>query len=133
VQGTAAVEFAIAALPMLIAIFGALEFARYSWTLNVIEQLAADTARCVGLRQSGCASGGAVSLPSARAFAVGLAADRAVLLVSTAVAIDPAASCGGIPGFSRVEVATRFRAATPLVGALLDKPVVASACFPNQS
>ena len=55
-RGVAAVEFAIVIVPLLLFMFGIIEFSRAYWAKEALQQTAVDTARCRGLKISaaGC-------------------------------------------------------------------------------
>ena len=48
-RGAAAIEFAIVIVPLLLFMFGIIEFSRAFWAKEALQQTAVDTARCMGL------------------------------------------------------------------------------------
>src|SRR5271154_1097099 len=53
-RGTAAIEFGIVALPLLMLVLGIFEFARLYWTQEALQESATAGARCMGILQSSC-------------------------------------------------------------------------------
>ena len=48
-RGAAAIEFGIVIVPLLLFMFGIIEFSRAFWAKEALQQTAVDTARCMGL------------------------------------------------------------------------------------
>jgi len=48
-EATTAVEFAVCALAMMLIVVGFVEFGRLAWTFEVLQDAAAEGARCMGL------------------------------------------------------------------------------------
>lgn len=53
-SGSAAVEFALIAVPVFLLLFGTIEFARLYWTSSVLNDTAAIAARCIGFPEPDC-------------------------------------------------------------------------------
>jgi hypothetical protein len=134
-RGTTAVEFAVCALAMVLIIIGFIEFGRLVWSFEVLEEAAAEGARCMGLRAASCASGGAYNAADTTSYVVGLASSRGVVITPGVVSLSNTASCGGASGFSQVSISYDFVSVAPgLLASLVHGFVVpASACFPNSS
>ncbi len=134
-RGAASVEFAILIGPMLLLIFGVIEFGRFFWAANALEQIATRTVRCMGVRQASCSAGGAYSQSASLAFAKDLAQGYAITLPDSAVTLSNAGVCAGISGFSTATISYSFTTMVPkLIPALAARgPLTATACFPNQS
>jgi hypothetical protein len=64
-----------------------------------------------------------------------VATARGVVINSTMVSLNNAATCGGVSGFSQVAISYTFTTAAPALLTLLARgfTVPASACFPNHS
>jgi Flp pilus assembly protein TadG len=134
-EATTAVEFAICALAMMLIVVGFVEFGRLVWSFEVLQEVAAEGARCMGLGASSCASAGAYSSANTRTYVVNLASSRGVVITAAAVSLNNAAICGGAGGFSQVSINYDFTTVAPaLVTSLANGfTVPASACFPNHS
>ena len=100
-QATTAVEFAICALAMVLIIVGFIEFGRLVWTFEVLQEVASEGARCMGLRASSCAKTGAYNAASTTTYLVGLATSRGVVITSGMISLSNTATCGGTGGVSQ--------------------------------
>jgi len=134
-RATTAVEFALCALALVLLIVGFTEFARLTWTFEVLQEAAVEGARCMGLRAGSCASSGAYSATNTSNYVVTVASSRGVTITSAAVSLNNAATCGGTGGFSAVSINYNFATVAPgLLGMLVHGfSVPVSACFPNSS
>jgi len=134
-QATTAVEFAVCALAMMLIVIGFVEFGRLAWTFEVLQDAAAEGARCMGLRATSCAAAGAYSAGNTTNYVVGLATSRGVAITAATVGLNNAATCGGASGFSQVTITYNFTTVAPaLLTSLVNGfTVPASACFPNNS
>lgn len=135
-RGTSAVEFAIVALPLFLLAFGTLEFGRFLWIRNALQETAANAARCLGILQAPCASGGTADTARTTSFVVNSARSWYVPLVSGNVTVlNGASTCPGFTTAARVEINYQFQTAVPvLLGSLRSGvPVREQACFPIQA
>ena len=131
--GSAAVEFALAVLPLMMTILGVIEFGRYAWAVQSVEAVATAAARCVGLRNASCATSSTPSVSLTQSYAVIAAENWSVTLQPSQVTVATSTSCGGTSGMSQVTVTSTFAAGAGLVPALSSVPISATACFPNIS
>ena len=132
-SGAAAVEFALAVLPLMLTIVGAVQLGRYAWAVQAVEAVATATARCIGLRSTSCAASSSPSVPLTQAYAVKSAKAWDLTVVSSQVTVATSTTCGGTSGMSQVTIAYTFAAGNGLIPALSSVPVSATACFPNSS
>ena len=134
-RATTTVEFAICALVMVSIVVGFTEFGRLAWTLEVLQETAAEGVRCMGLRAASCASSGVYNAASTTTFITNRAKARGVVITASAVALNSTAVCGGATGFSRVAIGYNFATVAPLLLAPLlhGFSVNTSACFPNSA
>jgi Flp pilus assembly protein TadG len=134
-QATTAVEFAVCALAMVLMVVGFVEFGRLAWTFEVLQDVASEGARCMGLGANSCAAAGAYSASNTTGYIVSLATTRGVPITAAAVALNNAATCGGAGGFSEVTITYDFTTVAPtLLTSLVNGfSVPASACFPKHS
>lgn len=134
-SGASAIEFAMVAGPLLLMIFGSIEFGRLFWVRQALQETTIAGARCMGVPQTDCSSEGAYSASQTLDFIQDTARGRGIPLSPDDVTIDRDATCTGISGFSRVEIRYRFDSALPGLLTLLAEGsnLRAQACFPNQA
>jgi Flp pilus assembly protein TadG len=132
--GGAAVEFSLVMVALFMVLFGVTEFAWYMWTVNALQQTAIQAARCMGVLNSSCTSGGAYSSTSTTSFVRSVASTYGVTVPTAGVALNAAATCGGASGFSQVTINYTFHTVVPnVVTGLSSVALSQTACFPNQS
>jgi Flp pilus assembly protein TadG len=134
-DGTTALEFAFVAPLLLLFVLGTFEFGRLLWTREALQEAAATGARCMGVLQSSCATGGAYSAAKTTSYVQTLAAQWSVALPAADVALNQNATCGGIAGFSQVSITFAFQTVAPGIIRALSGGLTfsTSACFPNQA
>lgn len=132
-HGTTAVEFAVCALAMTLIVVGFVEFGRLAWTFEVLQEVAAEGARCMGLGASSCAAAGVYNAADTTTYVVDLATSRGVTIDAAMVSLNNAATCGGASGFSQVSISYDFTTVAPALLTTLVHgfTVPAAACFPN--
>jgi Flp pilus assembly protein TadG len=128
-----AVEFGMVALPLILMIFGIMEFGRAMWTREALQQSAIAGARCIGLVQSGCGTAGVYSASLAQSYTQAQAAAWAVTVPTANITVSESTTCAGIAGFSQVAITYTFKTVVPLLIPSLSAgvPLSAVACFPN--
>ena len=131
--GTAAIEFALVAPVFLALLFGIIEYGRYLWTLQALQQVAAEGARCMAIPQSACASGGSYSSSNTTSRIQQIGNQWGVSIPSGGITLSANATCGGTTGFSKVTLTSTFYSAVPQLVQLAagGTSLTASACFPN--
>jgi TadE-like protein len=129
----AAVEFALVSMMMFGWIFGIMEVARAFWTYQIIQEVAIQGARCMGILSADCASGNAYDAGSATAYIKALAVRLGLTLPPDAkIVLTYPTTCGGIAGFSKVVISYEFTTQLPvLIPALSGIQLTASSCFFN--
>ncbi|MGA7260668.1 MAG: TadE family protein [Stellaceae bacterium] len=132
-RGTTAIEFALVAPVFLMLIFGAIEYSRLLWTLNALQQVAFDGARCMAIPQSSCAVGGSYNSTSTTTH-ITQTANQWGLSLQT-INLSQNVSCGGVSGFSQVQVSSNFITPVPQIVLLTaaGTTLQATACYPNNS
>lgn len=132
-RGASAVEFGLISLPLLLFIFGTMEYGRMLWTREALQQTAIAGARCMGMVQSACGSAGVYNATMSTSYVQAQAASWSIPLSSSNIALNASTSCGGITGFSQVALTYSFTSVAPsLITALGSGAVLtAQACFPN--
>ncbi|WP_026596003.1 TadE/TadG family type IV pilus assembly protein [Methyloferula stellata] len=130
-----AVEFGMVFLPLVLVMFGIMEFGRALWTREALQQTAIAGARCMGVVQTGCGTAGVYNASMATSFIQAQAASWAIPLSSSNITLSNTASCAGLAGtgFSQVSITYRFKTVVPVLIPSLAAgiPFVATACFPN--
>jgi Flp pilus assembly protein TadG len=133
-SGGAAVEFSAVILTMFTLLFGVTEFGWYMWTANALQQTAIQSARCMGVVATNCASGAAYSSTNTLSYVQSVASTYGVTVPTAGVTLSRAATCGGASGFSQVTINYTFRTAVPnLITGLSSVAMTEQACFPNQT
>jgi Flp pilus assembly protein TadG len=134
-SGASALEFALLAVPLLLIIFGTIEYGRALWTQQAMQSLAIETARCIGVASTDCANSGTYSATRTRDHLITEAAKLGVSLSSGNITLNPSTTCRGVSGFATVAISYRFVTVVPdFITALMVGPTLnASACFPNQT
>ncbi len=126
-SGASAVEFALVAPVLLVFILLLVEGGRMEWTRQTIQEVAANSARCMALGTASCNSDSAV-----QAYARSLAVDRGVSLGKATVTTAANQTCNAVSGMNRVSIALPYRVASGLLPAG-PTSLEASACFPTVS
>ena len=135
VAGSSALEFALIAGPLMLLMFGTIEFSRLLWLRLALEETATAAARCMGIPQPECASGGTYNAAATKNYIVAAAGGWGLAVIPGAIQLDHDATCSGLSGFSSVEISYQFSSAVPGFMEMLGiAPTLSSkACFPNQT
>lgn len=134
-RGSSAVEFAMIVLPLMLLLFGGIEVGRLMWMRNALQQTSMATARCMALRQTACATGGALDVAKSVLYARRRAAGYSVSIPASAVVANGNASCSAQSNFAVVKITGVFTTGVPLLRQALGtrSNVITRGCFPNQS
>ena len=128
-RGVAAIEFGIVIVPLLLFMFGIIEFSRAFWAKEALQQTAVDTARCMGL---GLSTSGCTSTSGGQAYAVSVGNTWGLTIPTSNVTITTGTTCGGVSGFVTVHITYTFKTVVPdLTAGLFNDTLYASACFPS--
>ena len=132
--GTAAIEFAVLSVPFLGLCMAVVEFGRACWTMEALQESAAQGARCVGVQSSPCYSGGSYSATSTTTYVQNVASGWGVSVPSADITPTQSTTCGGVSGFAQVQVSYTY---STVVGALIPSlqnfPINVTSCFPDNS
>lgn len=131
-KGATAVEFALVAMPLLMLALGVFEFGRYSWTLEAIQASAVSGARCIGISEASCVSGGTYNSASTVTYVQTVAAGWNVSLPSSDIVPSNNTTCGGLTGFAQVQINYLFNTIVPNIIPISTngKTMTATSCFP---
>jgi Flp pilus assembly protein TadG len=131
--GATAVEFAFVVGPLILLVFGAIEFSRLMWAREALQSTAIAGARCMGVRESACAPAGTYSATSTKTFVRDWALNLYISVPDANITLSNAATCSGSSGFSQVTISYTFQSLiSPFLDAIDEKQLSATACFPNQ-
>ena len=130
-----AIEFGMLALPLLLLIFGTVEYGRLMWTREALQQTAIAGARCMGMTQTACGTAGVYNATMSTSYVETQAAAWHLGLTASNMTLNASATCGGVAGFSEVSLTYTFSTLVPvLINALAGgATLTAAACFPNHS
>jgi Flp pilus assembly protein TadG len=133
VAGTTAIEFGALAPVLMMTSFGIYEFGRWAWTLEVLQEAASRGARCAAIGQAACESSGAFNSGNTVSYVQGVASGWGLTLPSADVTANNSTSCGGITGFSQVQISYVF---TSVVTKLIPTgpsgtTLTLTSCYPN--
>lgn len=139
--GAAAAEFALVTPFLLMLLFGAFEYGRYLWTVNALQQTAAQTARCIGMLEPnvagspGCAANAVFSPSTAKLYGETLSAAWGITLADSNLTVSNAATCGNLTDFSQASISYVFNSYVPAILPSMAQgyTITTSACFPNQT
>ncbi len=133
-SGVTAVEFALVAFPLLLLLFGAIEFGRMFWARQALQEVAAATARCAAIPQDACASSSQYDAGRTVTMATTLASANGLALQASNVSVTRSTSCGGLSGFTVATLSYSFSTPVPMIATLLPSAInfQATACYPNQ-
>jgi Flp pilus assembly pilin Flp len=132
--GASAVELALTVTVFMLLLMGGINYGLYLWTANALQQTAIQTARCMGVLQTGCQVGRAYSSSSTTTFAEQVAAGYGLKLTGANLALSAGAPCGGQGmGNSSIKITYAFVGIAPGLTPGLSNTMRAQACFPNQS
>jgi len=131
--GNAIVDFALVLPPMLALTFGIIEYGRFFWAQEALEQTAIAGARCMGILNTNCASSGAYSASNTQTYIGNIASGWGISVPTANMTLNNNTSCGGTTGFSSVTLTTNFITAVPEILPLPSggETLTATACFPN--
>ncbi|HQT78831.1 MAG TPA: TadE/TadG family type IV pilus assembly protein, partial [Rhodopila sp.] len=112
-RGVTSIEFALVALVLMLWIFGIMEAARAYWTYQIIEEVAIEGARCMGVLASGCSSGGAYSASATTTYIQTLASSRGLSIPASDITLTRPAVCASLSSFSQVDISYTFNTEVP--------------------
>jgi len=132
----AAVEFALVLGPLLLLMFGVIEFGRLLWTREALQETATAGARCMGMTSSSCAASGAYSSANTKTYIEGVSSTWGIALVDSDITLNNSTTCAGVTAtnaFSTVSISYTFQSVVPnIVKALTGgTALTTTACFPN--
>jgi Flp pilus assembly protein TadG len=137
-RAVAALEFALLAVPLMLMVFGIIEFGRVLWTREALQMTAVEGARCMGILASSCASAGSYSSGNTTSYIESVATAWGITLNSSNLTLTrnstntACAPSGATPNISEVTITYTFQTMVPgLLTMLSSKSLEGHACFPN--
>ena len=124
-RGSTVIELAIALPVLLMFIFGIIEAARAVWTMQVLQETAYATARCLAVGDPDCDT-----TAEAKAYAVARAGQSTISLPDSAVTITSSATCDGIAGMAKVDLSLPYVSAVGKLVPTMPSSLNTSACMP---
>jgi Flp pilus assembly protein TadG len=129
-RGTAAVEFALVASVFIVLVLGELEFGRLIWILQALQVTGQQTARCVAIGSSACAS--------AASYAVSVASAHGVVGLTNAnvqvTSVTGTGHTGCNPPASntmvQVKITLAFSSTVATLFPGLNQNLVSTSCYP---
>lgn len=128
-SGATAVEFALVFGPLLLLIVATIELGRLMWFSHALDEVAIDTARCLGIRASACATDGVIAPALVNAHVVAAARTRGIIVTADDISLATDTGCAADSGLLRIGLSIEFSSVLPgLDGTRIDS----QACFPSQ-
>ena len=123
-RGATIVEFALLAPVFLTMLFGIIEYSRFSWSRQTLQEVAYNTARCLSVEVE-CKDAG-----RQRRHAIERAASYGYVITTDDIEINNGARCRNIGNANSVRINAPF--SSPVHGLLpfLPKQILTEACFP---
>lgn len=131
-RGSAALEFAMVAPALLLLLFGIVEYARLIWTWQALQLAGDQTARCVAIGASACATPSSYAVTAATGFgALGLTSAGVTVTTVSHAAGNPA-SCSPPVGNTAAKITLSLVFASPVSTLLpgINQTVLTSSCYP---
>lgn len=127
-QGTTAIEFALVALALLTLTFGGIEYARLFWTWEALQLAGDETARCVAIGSSDCATPSTYAVNAATNYGAGSLVAANVTVVSA----TSSAPCNQLTGNSAVSVTLSLSFSSPAATLIpgLNRTLTTISCYP---
>lgn len=131
-RGTTAVEFALVCPALMLLLLGSMEFARLIWTWEALQIAGNQTARCVAIGGTACATPSTYAVSTATSFgAFGLAA-AGVTVVNQPPTTTDATACSPPTGNTAVKVTLSLAFTSPVSALIprLAQTLTTTSCFP---
>ncbi len=126
--GTTALEFALAAPVLMTLMFGGFELGRLQWTWQAMQLAGDQTARCVAIGYSACATPSTYAVNTAKIFG-------AAALTAANVAVDTTSSNACTPPAGNTQVMVKltltFTGPFTALSPALTHTLVTTSCYPT--
>lgn len=128
-SGATAVEFALVVGPLLLLLVGTIEVGRLMWSGHALDEVAINTARCMGIYAPGCAVAEEIRPDLVATHVVEAARSWGIVVVPNNINLSTDTGCAVNTGFLRVALSIRFVSVLP---GLSGTQLTSEACFPSQ-
>ncbi|HEX4081186.1 MAG TPA: hypothetical protein VHX61_20165 [Rhizomicrobium sp.] len=119
-------------MPFLALALGVYGFGRACWTLEALQESAVQGARCIGVQESGCYSGGTYSASGSISYVQNVASGWGISVPSGDITPTQSATCGTVAGFAQVQISYQFSTvAGKLIPSLASRTLSIASCFPD--
>jgi Flp pilus assembly protein TadG len=136
-SGSSAIEFAAVCIPLMLFLFGILEFGRAIWIEEALQNTVSKVSRCIGMKLTSCASSGTYSSGLTTTYAQTTAQSWGLTIPAGNITTSASTSCPGMSGstsYAQVTISYAFTGvAASLIPSLATKTVSAQACYPMAS
>ena len=132
-RGSSATEFALVLTPLMMLMFAVCEYGRLMYAQEGVQETAIAGARCIGIHNASCSANGVYDASSATTFIQSEAQQWSLTVPNSGITVTTPTNCGGVSGFTQVQVSYTFQSAMPQLMGLLAAGTVltATACFPT--
>jgi len=126
-SGSAAIEFAILAVPVFMLIFGSVEISRLLWAYTALQETSASAARCTGLQLPACSDEIKV-----KDFIKDDASSRGIALQNGSIAVTNPSVCQNTNSLTQISI-TITHPFTNVLPFFEGQMISVTASFPCQS
>ena len=129
-RGSTALEFAFVAPPLLLLLFGGLEYGRLLWTWQALQLAGDQTARCVAIGGTACSTPSTYAVNTASGFgALGLATSGVAV---TNLPATSTTTCNPLSGNAAIRIQLSLTFTSPVATFIpsLNKTLVTTSCYP---
>lgn len=130
-SGTTSIEFAIVAPVLIMLLFGGIEYSRMMWTWQALQLTGDQTARCVAIGGTACASPASYAVTTAKGYGLSSLAVTGVVVDTQSAASSPVV-CALPTGntASHVKLSLSFTSPMYVIIPALAKTLTTHSCFP---
>ena len=130
--GTTALEFAFAAPVLMVMLFACLEYGRMLWIWQVLQLTSDQTARCVAIGASACATPSSYAVATASGLGAQGLASSAVLVDNQPPNTTNATACSPPAGNTEVRVRLSLAFTSPAAAIIpsLNQTLSTTSCYP---
>lgn len=130
-RAATALEFVLAAPVLMTLLFGTFEYARLVWTMQALQLAGDQTARCVAISGTACASAKSFAIATATGFGAFGLLSSGITIDNIPPAITNATACAPPAGNTAVRVQLSLQFTSVASGLLfgIDQLITTKSCF----